>query len=73
MLWEAVLKHLGKINQAIAGLVLGSALVWAVHSFIEGKMTEALFTLVGALIMVAFFGAVGVLVQIRDRLAEARD
>ncbi len=28
MLWEAVLKHLGKINQVMAGLVLGVALVW---------------------------------------------
>ena len=73
MLWEAVLKHLGKINQGIAGLVLGVALVWAVYSFIEGRMTEGLLTLVAALVMVAFFGAVGVLVQIRDLLAEGRD
>ena len=73
MLWEAVLKDLGKINQGIAGLVLGVALVWAVHSFIEGRLTEGLLALVGALVLVVLFGAVGVLVQIRDLLAEGRD
>lgn len=73
MLWEAVVKHLGKINQGIAGLVLGVALVWAVHSFIGGRLTEGLLALVGALVLVVFFGAVGVLVQIRDLLAEGRD
>ncbi|MCY3734876.1 MAG: hypothetical protein OXG13_00660 [Gemmatimonadaceae bacterium] len=73
MLWEAVVKHLGKINQGIAGLVLGVALVWAVHSLIEGRLTEGLLALVGALVLVVFFGAVGVLVQIRDLLAEGRD
>ena len=35
MLWEAVVKHLGKINQGIAGLVLAVALVWAVHSLMK--------------------------------------
>ena len=73
MLWEAVLKHLGKINQGIAGLVLGVAVARAVYSFIEGRVTEGLLTLVGALVLVAFFGMVGLLVQIRDLLAEGRD
>ncbi len=36
-------------------------------------MTEGLLTLVGALVLVAFFGMVGLLVQIRDLLAEGRD
>ncbi len=73
MLWKAVLKHLGKINQGIVGLVLGVSLVWAVHSFIEGRLAEGLLALVGVLVIVVFFGAVGVLVQIRDLLAEGRD